>query len=62
MVDTLTVVTPWFPSPAKPPQGSFVQAAVRAVAGEIGRVERGGDIDQTAYAVLSDLVAVAEAR
>lgn len=39
MVDTLTVVTPWFPSPAKPPQGSFVQAAVRAVAGEIGRVE-----------------------
>jgi glycogen synthase len=39
VVDTLTVVTPWFPSPAKPPQGSFVQAAVRAVAGEIGRVE-----------------------
>ena len=30
--------------------------------GEIGLVERGGDIDQTAYAVLSDLVAVAEAR
>jgi len=30
--------------------------------GEIGLVERGGDVDQTAYAVLSDLVAVAEAR
>jgi homoserine dehydrogenase len=30
--------------------------------GEIGLVERGGDIDQTAYAVLSDLVAVAGAR
>jgi len=29
--------------------------------GEIGLVERGGDLDQTAYAVLSDLVAVAEA-
>ena len=29
--------------------------------GEIGLVERGGDIDQTAYAVLSDLVAVAGA-
>jgi homoserine dehydrogenase len=29
--------------------------------GEIGIVERGGDLDQTAYAVLSDLVAVAEA-
>ena len=29
--------------------------------GEIGVVERGGDLDQTAYAVLSDLVAVAEA-
>jgi homoserine dehydrogenase len=30
--------------------------------GEIGLVERGGDIDQTAYAVLSDLVAVAGTR
>jgi len=29
--------------------------------GEIGLVERGGAVDQTAYAVLSDLVAIAEA-
>jgi len=29
--------------------------------GEIGLVERGGTVDQTAYALLSDLVAVAEA-
>jgi homoserine dehydrogenase len=30
--------------------------------GEIGLVERGGTVDQTAYAVVSDLVAIAEAR
>jgi homoserine dehydrogenase len=30
--------------------------------GEIGLIERGGALDQTAYAVLSDLLAIAEAR
>jgi glycosyltransferase involved in cell wall biosynthesis len=39
MPETLTVVTPWFPSPDKPSQGSFVQAQVRAVQPLTGRID-----------------------
>src|SRR4051794_40434569 len=39
MPETLTVVTPWFPSPNKPMQGSFVESQVRAVQPLTGRVD-----------------------
>jgi glycosyltransferase involved in cell wall biosynthesis len=37
--ETMTVVTPWFPSPNKPMQGSFVESHVRAVQPITGRLE-----------------------
>jgi glycosyltransferase involved in cell wall biosynthesis len=37
--ETLTVVTPWFPSPNKPMQGSFVESQVRAVQPLTGRLD-----------------------
>src|SRR3954453_6107234 len=39
MPETLAVVTPWFPSPNKPMQGSFVEAQVRAVQPITGRLD-----------------------
>ena len=39
MPETLTVVTPWYPSPDKPSQGSFVEAQVRAVQPLTGRID-----------------------
>jgi glycosyltransferase involved in cell wall biosynthesis len=39
MPETLTVVTPWFPSPNKPMQGSFVESQVRAVQPITGRLD-----------------------
>ena len=39
MPETLTVVTPWFPSPNKPMQGSFVESQVRAVQPLTGRLD-----------------------
>jgi len=37
--ETLSVVTPWFPSPNKPFQGSFVRSQVRAVRPTVGRLD-----------------------
>jgi glycosyltransferase involved in cell wall biosynthesis len=37
--ETLTVVTPWYPSPNKPFQGSFVESMVRAVRPVTGRLD-----------------------
>ncbi|HVN12120.1 MAG TPA: glycosyltransferase [Kineosporiaceae bacterium] len=39
MPETLTVVTPWYPSPNKPFQGSFVESMVRAVRPITGRLD-----------------------
>lgn len=39
MPDTLSVVTPWFPSPNKPFQGSFVASMTAAARPLVGRVE-----------------------
>src|SRR3954467_6794603 len=39
MPETLTVVTPWFPSPDKPSQGSFVESQIRAVRPFSGRID-----------------------
>src|SRR3954447_27009510 len=39
MPETLTVVTPWFPSPTMPMLGSFVEAQVHAVQPMCGRVD-----------------------
>jgi glycosyltransferase involved in cell wall biosynthesis len=37
--ETLTVVTPWFPSPNQPMRGSFVESQVRAVQPITGRLD-----------------------